>query len=85
MGISHLALLEPIIADIGRRGLSLAPAHQALIDAHRRLMEAEPGAAHDGSVEKYWTTAAPHHYLEAGNSGDAVAIPVFPRHLPRRR
>jgi hypothetical protein len=77
LGISHLALVDPITTYITHHW-DLPPtwAHQALIDAYQQRFAAAAVAADSGTapddVEAYWITAAPRHYLAAGNAQGAI-------------
>jgi hypothetical protein len=77
LGISHLALVDPITTYTTRHwDLPSTWAHQALIDAYQQRFAAAAVAADSatapGDVEAYWMTAAPRHYLAAGDAEGAI-------------
>jgi hypothetical protein len=75
LGISHLALLDPVTGYTQQRDQPPARAHQALVDAYHGWFAAS-GAAADSAgaadVAAYWATAAPRHYLGSGHPDQAI-------------
>ncbi|HZE16103.1 MAG TPA: hypothetical protein VE197_10565, partial [Mycobacterium sp.] len=74
LGISHLALLDPVTGYTQQRDQPAARAHQALVDAYHRWFAASAAADSAGAadVAAYWTTAAPRHYLGSAHPDQAV-------------
>jgi tetratricopeptide (TPR) repeat protein len=76
LGVSHQALLKPIVDYLNDHGYAAADAHRALIDAYQHHFattskdsDSDPTG---NDAHAYWTGAAPRHYLEGGESHGAV-------------
>jgi tetratricopeptide (TPR) repeat protein len=79
VGISHLALLNPITNYISRRyGWPTEWAHRALIDGYQQRQSAVAPNADStvpfDDVSAYWMTAAPRHYIAASDPQGAYSF-----------
>jgi hypothetical protein len=74
LGISHLALLEPVSNYARQCGYDPSAAHQAIIDTCQHLAAHRDGDSQVGidDVIAYWNVAAPRHYLAVGNPTAAI-------------
>src|SRR5258705_4736214 len=74
LGISHLALLEPVSNYARQCGYDPSDAHQAIIDTCQRLAAHRDRDSRVGidDVIAYWNVAAPRHYLAVGNPTAAI-------------